>query len=392
MDSTSLKYDVTLSVWNRFHSDEICDGLHRSGLKVYWIGNRSRPTNITSGHRDLFSVAWLYANRFLPSEICRQVSMTAFDWFAGLHPLNSSLLWAFAPMNTRLIAKANQQKIPVVLDVAIGHQRYYLKVMEEESRRLHLPFPKKLIEYWVRKYEWEYGHADWLSVGSNYVKKSLIKHGIQDDKILVNPYGIDSSRWRVCHEHRVLSENRMKFVYVAGISPRKGIHFLVEAWKKAKLKNSELVIVGGCRESIVKLCGMLPESISTPGRFTHDQLQELYKTADVYVLPSLLEGLARSGIEAMAAGLPLIITEETGLTDFVDPGKQGWVVPAKNVEALTDQLRWCHKHPEKVKEAGDAAFTIGQRQRFEDYGERCARICKAIMNDQDPRTALATIE
>lgn len=377
------KFDVTLSVWNEFHSIEQCMGFARAGLRTYWIGNRQRPQCVSGGHRDYHSVAWLYAARYLHREFCRQVSMTAFDLFAGAHPIPSPVLWAFSPMNTRLIKKAKRQSKVVVLDVAIGHQRLYQKIMSEENRKLGLPFSSRLVESWVRKYEWEYAHADWICAGSRFVKKTLVDRGIPSGRIIVNHYGVDGARWRSAYEHRKASGDKMIFIYLAAITPRKGIHYLVDAWREAQLKDAELIIAGGSRDSIEQLCGALPKSITTPGRLTHDQLADLYTRADVYVLPSLLEGLARSGLEAMSAGLPLLITEETGLTDFVEHGKEGWVVPSRNVEALTAQLRWCYDHPSDVRAAGQCAFAVGQQLTFESYGDRCAEIVKTLIRGED---------
>lgn len=383
--TSNFEFDVVLSVWNQFYSPEQFLGFARAGLRSFWIGNRRRPKDATAGARDYFSVAWLYAARYLPSEFCRQASMWSFDLFSGLHSIKAPLLWAFAPMNTRLIGKANRQSMPVVLDVAIGHQRLYKQIMATENRKLGLPFSEGLVESWVRKYEWEYAHANWICAGSQYVKKTLVERGIPPDIILVNHYGVDAGRWSIAHERRMSSRDRMVFVYVAGVTPRKGIHYLVDAWRNARLPDADLVLAGGTRASIESLCGSLPANIITPGRLNHEQMVDLYGRSDVYVLPSLLEGLARSGIEAMSAGLPLLITEETGLTDFAENGKEAWVVPSRNIEALSAQLKWCYDHPSEVRAAGDRAYCIGRKQTFESYGDRCAAIVKSINSGQNPR-------
>jgi len=389
-----MRYDVTLSVWNKFFAPEQLAGFHRAGLKTFYIGNRRPTPGYTKAHRDYLSCAWLYATRWINAEFCRQASMWCFDAFAGLHRLDSKVLWAFCPMNTRLIKQAKRKNIPVVLDIAIGHQRLYQQIMREENKKQGLPFNEKLIEYWVRKYEWEYQNADWLTVGSGFVKKTLAERGIPEERIIVNNYGVDGAHWGACHAKRkelqtqtgnLPAKRPMRFAYIAGITSRKGLHYLVEAWRKAEMKNAELVIGGGSREAVVKLCGALPESVISAGKLTHGQLRELYSTVDVYVLPSMLEGLARSGVEAMAAGLPLLVTEESGLTDFCQHGKQGWVVPSRDVDALVERLRWCEEHPEDVARAGDEAFEIGKRQTFEAYGDRCAKIVIALRDGKDPR-------
>ena len=134
-----------------------------------------------------------------------------------------------------------------------------------------------------------------------------------------------------------------------------------------------------------RIVGEMPRTITFMGSVKHDRLQEIYASADAYVLPSLLEGFARSGLEAMAAGLPLIITEETGLTDVLDDGVEGWVVPSRDVEALADRLRWCCSHRTEVEAAGQKAFERMRGQDFAAYGDRCAAIAQAIIDGRSPR-------
>lgn len=133
-----------------------------------------------------------------------------------------------------------------------------------------------------------------------------------------------------------------------------------------------------------RVCGGLPSHVRFFGRVNHDKLAELYSKASVYVLPSLLEGLARSGLEAMSAGLPIIATKATGLTDFITDGIEGWIVPARDVDAIANRLRWCVEHPEAVREAGEAAFQRMQGNDFNSYGDRCAAFAKAVLDGRNP--------
>ena len=132
------------------------------------------------------------------------------------------------------------------------------------------------------------------------------------------------------------------------------------------------------------ICSGLPDNVRFFGRVEHDRLVALYSKASVYVLPSLLEGLARTGLEAMAAGLPVIVTRETGLTDFVSDGINGWIVPSRDSDALATRFRWCIDHPTSVYEAGEAAFRRMSGCDLDSYGNRCSEIARAIISDKQP--------
>jgi glycosyltransferase involved in cell wall biosynthesis len=73
----------------------------------------------------------------------------------------------------------------------------------------------------------------------------------------------------------------------------------------------------------------------------HPQLAERLRSADVFVLPSLEEGLVRTALEAMACGLPVILTPNTGANDLVRPGQNGTIVPIRDARAAADAiLEW----------------------------------------------------
>jgi glycosyltransferase involved in cell wall biosynthesis len=73
----------------------------------------------------------------------------------------------------------------------------------------------------------------------------------------------------------------------------------------------------------------------------HAQLAQRLRSADIFILPSLEEGLARTSLEALACGLPIVVTPHTGSNDFVRPGVNGEIVPIRNARAIADAvLKW----------------------------------------------------
>jgi glycosyltransferase involved in cell wall biosynthesis len=78
----------------------------------------------------------------------------------------------------------------------------------------------------------------------------------------------------------------------------------------------------------------------SPG-LPHPQLAARLQSADLFILPSLEEGLARTALEAMACGLPVIVTPNTGANDFVQSGVSGEIVPLRDPDAIADAvLKW----------------------------------------------------
>jgi glycosyltransferase involved in cell wall biosynthesis len=86
----------------------------------------------------------------------------------------------------------------------------------------------------------------------------------------------------------------------------------------------------------------LPIDWSPP--LPHSQLAERLRSADVFVLPSLEDGFARTVTEAMACGLPVVTTPNTGASDLIESGVNGEVAPIRNPQAIADAvLKWADK-------------------------------------------------
>ena len=378
------RYDVLFSVWNVFHSREQRLAFTRNGLSVHWVGNHYPPMRNEVTKRSFCWTSFLMLmSAFLlwKRDAGRYASMWVFDRFSGSQRLDAKLVWAYVEFSPRLLRRAKKRGIPIVLDVPIAHMDDYY-ALKSEYETCGVPWPDRQIRRWVASAREEYALADWFNVGSSFVKESLVSRGVPADRILVIPYGIDASRWTGCHARRA-PHPTFTFIFTASVGPRKGIRPLLLAWRQAAIDDAKLLICGGTEGSMDwnRVCGGLPPNVVFHGRVSHETLAELYAQSDVYVLPSLLEG--------MAPGLPVLVTHETGLGDFVSDGKEGWFVPARDVAALAERLRWCASHPAEVRDAGEAAFRRMQGQDFAAYGDRCAQVVKDILSSKKPSMGLS---
>ena len=103
--------------------------------------------------------------------------------------------------------------------------------------------------------------------------------------------------------------------------------------ERAALKEARLHIAGGIAADAKTWVERAADHVTFHGQLAPDALRNLYQESDVYVLPSHEEGLARSVLEAMASGLAVIVTRETGTGDIVKPGEDGWIVEAGDERA-----------------------------------------------------------
>ena len=219
----------------------------------------------------------------------------------------------------------------------------------------------------------EYETADIICVPSKFVYQTFIENGVPADKLYINPYGVDYSFWSQCETHST-APGPFTFLWVATLMPRKGIAVLLEAWKKADMKNARLVLVGGVATSVIPLIKTLPRGVELKSFLDHKAVRTEMARSQAYILPSFEEGMARSVLEAAAAGLPVIITKETGATDILKNNRDGWVVPSGDVATLADTMKQIASDPTEARKRGAAAQAAVKPFTWDAYGARAAKL------------------
>jgi glycosyltransferase involved in cell wall biosynthesis len=91
---------------------------------------------------------------------------------------------------------------------------------------------------------------------------------------------------------------------------------------------------------------------------------------DVFVLPSIVEGRALVQQEALACGLPLIVTPNAGGEDLIEEGRTGFLVPIRSPEAIAGKLAWLADHREVLRGMGAAAQAKAREYTWKAYGEK----------------------
>ncbi|MHC5610262.1 MAG: glycosyltransferase family 4 protein [Nostoc sp.] len=265
--------------------------------------------------------------------------------------------------------KAKQQGILCLYELPIVYYQMTRKIMAQEAESFpHFsPVIETLAEpaWKLERKEKEIQLADHIFVPSTVVKESLLENGIKPEKISVIPYGAPVEYF----QPQPKIDNCFRALFIGRLSPRKGVHYLLEAWQDLKLKNAELLLVGinlfpeGWLQQYKNICSHVP---SVP----HLLLNQYYSSASIFVFPSLIEGLALVQLEAMACGIPLITTSNAGGSDIITDGLEGFIIPIRDVEALKEKLEWCYSHPQELAEMGRAARRKAEQLNWSLYRQK----------------------
>lgn len=265
-----------------------------------------------------------------------------------------------------------------VLNSSNAHYKY-LQAWAVEEGRLTPGFLKELIPWanvdseYKLKVDQEYVLADRILVGSSFAKNSHTQFGIPEDKLIVVPYGVDltlfqEKAWQSSDQHG------LNILYVGQIGPRKGVSYLLQAYEKFHKTNDSLTLVGnfaGSREPFTPFLHLFTHIPHVP----RTKLAELYKNADVFLFPSLVEGMGLVVLEAMACGLPVIATPN-GPGDIVRDGVDGFLVPPRDVDAIVARLEYLRSHPQKCREMGHNA---AERAKIFTWGNYAQAALAAIL-------------
>jgi glycosyltransferase involved in cell wall biosynthesis len=171
--------------------------------------------------------------------------------------------------------------------------------------------------------------ADRILVPSEHIAGELVRNGTARDRIAVVPYAADTRRF-VPMPGKTQGSG-CTFLFAGGITQRKGIKYLLEAWRQVRRPGWRLQLLGGLPANTGPL-RPYQDDVEWLGRFPHAEVPARMAAADVFVFPSLFEGSAVVTYEAMACGLPCIVTAEAG--SVARHGGDGLIVPARDVPAL----------------------------------------------------------
>ena len=267
--------------------------------------------------------------------------------------------------------KEHAPQIVKVLDVSIASRHYMKNIFETEVNasgnedlrveNLYL-WEKGKIEKLVR----EFRDSDYFLAASDFVKDSILDLGISADRVLKVPYGanVESSI-----ERQILPEDSpINFMFAGQVIYRKGITYVFEAANQLNHSKAHLDVVGLYNPDswfIKHYQGI--DNIKIHGGVTFDRMKSLYEQANVFVLPSFAEGMAQVGIEAMACGLPIICTYNSGLSDLVEDGVNGFVVKEGDLEDLKNKMQWFIDNPSAIKTMGEAARNKAKAYSWDSY-------------------------
>ena len=260
--------------------------------------------------------------------------------------------------------KAKEMGATYICDRPSSHIRHQSDINKEE---LSLWSIKPTLENSVNPTsilieEQEYNLADFIVVPSEYSRKTFIEKGFSTDKIIKISLGADLSRFKKVSEPDL---ETFTALFVGQVSISKGFLYLLEDFNKLKIKKKRLIVIGALRNAkkIFELKKMDISQVEFIDRVDNSDLYKFYNKSNVFVFPSIDEGFGMVMGEAMACGCPVIATENTGAPDLFENGKEGFIVPIRNVNILAEKMQQLYEDKSLRAKMSEAA-----EQKIKDLG------------------------
>ena len=203
-----------------------------------------------------------------------------------------------------------------------------------------------MAKYASRYVRWFYERMEVVFAPSEASRRNLAAHGVDADLVHFIPWGVDTALFSPEKRDDKLwkkfgADGKLKLLYAGRISKEKDLDILSEAFVElcGERDDIALALAGGgpYREELEKILSEYPAHFL--GYLDHNQLSAYYASADVFVFPSTTDTFGNVVLEAQAAGLPVIVSDQGGPKENVEHGKTGLIVPGRDALALKQAIR-----------------------------------------------------
>jgi glycosyltransferase involved in cell wall biosynthesis len=320
--------------------------------------------------------------RVIPLDLAYGMEFRLAAWGSRKYLRNADVLLVRSGAGqSGAIKRARENGLAIVTDHSIAHPAFIHLALREEFARFGLP-----AGYDSRADLWKLvlrdcADADMLLVNSDFVKKTFVEQGYPACKVRVAYLGVREEFFDLKRDYRI--DGPVRILFTGNFDIRKGVRLLLEAIRCCRRSGLEVRL---------QLMGNLGNGASClePGDeqfFTHkpfaplEQVAAAFADADLFVFPTFAEGSSRSGMEAAAAGLPIITTENCGLP--LEHGKGAIYVPVNDSGSLSEAISRVASDEGLRESIGrNAMRTVTENYTWLQYGRQVAAYLKEAVENR----------
>lgn len=302
-----------------------------------------------------------------------------YGLYAARHLEACAIFHTRSAFSYRALERARQLGAITLVDQSHAHPRFVDAILTEEYEKWGVEQKHRTFTRVGREMEEDMEAGDSVLVNSEFARDTLVRHGIPLDKVRIVHTGVDTTRFNAKGWENQ-TDARFLVTFVGRICIAKGVPYLLEAFRQTKLKRAELMLVGAVQAEIEPILQRYSGLFRYVPRVPNQELPALYARSSVLVHPTLHEGSALVVSEAMACGVPVIVTRNAG--SVARDGQDGYVISAQSIEALKESLLRLYSDVNLRKDMGKSAWRrVRSGFTWEDYMRNLVALYQEIAND-----------
>lgn len=216
--------------------------------------------------------------------------------------------------------------------------------------------------------------SDMIFAVSDYTKSKIVQHyGIDESKIKVIHNALDSEAYEIMRNMRKDNENKI-VLYFGRVTMHKGPDYFIHAARKVldHYKNVTFV-VAGTGDMLTKMIELschlgMGNKVLFTGYLNEKEAKEIYKMADIYIMPSVSEPFGVTALEAMASGVPTILTKSSGVSEIAS---NCFKVDFWDIDEMANKIISCLKYSSLPKCMSENCIIDVKKLSWDKQAERC---------------------
>ncbi len=199
-------------------------------------------------------------------------------------------------------------------------------------------------------------------------RNKAVAYGMDPERTVIFPWGVDLQHFTPATDRRPLNTDHFTLFCNRSWEPRYGVDVLAKAFVKVAEQNPDvdlLLIGGGSQAQLIRQIlqrGGVLDRVSLPGQVAQKDLPRWYHMADLYISPSHIDGSSVSLMEALACGIPCLVSDIPANKEWVTENENGWLFPDGNADALAEKILAAIAQRKKLPEVGRAARRVAERR------------------------------
>lgn len=337
---------VTSSIDEKFHTEKVGEHVH-----VYRLPIGKNPHNLTYQTKKEL-ITYTYKAYFFAKKLCKKHSYDATHSFFAV-PCGVISFWIQKRFNIPYIVSLRGADVP-------GYS--------ERFTRMYRVLTPVILRVWK--------NAQCVVTNSTGLT-ALAQQSNPQQKFLCIPNGVDTTFYHP--GARTPDDRKKEFIILCAsrLSRRKGFRYAIDALADlvSCYPHVRMIIAGGEGNAMRELKARVREKklddyVTFSGAYTKKDAPAIYHNADVFVMPSLNEGMSNNLLEALASGLPVLMTPTGGAQELVRDGENGYLIAMRDAQSIAEKLRALIEHPEQCDEYGRNSRAIAKQMSWKTVAEQ----------------------